>query len=47
MNAASAVGTMIEGGDTQTLLAVKNSKLFALSGGEDTKRSGTSPRTWD
>ena len=35
--------TIKGGGDTQTLLTVKNSEFFALSGGRDAKTSAASP----
>ena len=45
MNGASVVGTIIGGGGTQTLLAVKKLELHALSGGDDTKALGPSAST--
>ena len=45
MSAASVVGTIIGGGDTQTLLAVKKIELYALSGSGVAKTSSTGPHT--
>ena len=39
MNAGGVVGTLRDGGDTQTLLAVVEFVFFALTDGEATKTS--------
>ena len=40
------VGTSIDDGDTQILLAVKNLELYALSDGGEAKTLGTIPCAW-
>ena len=40
MKAASVFGTIIGGGETQTLVAVKKFKIYALSDGGDANTLG-------